>query len=232
MKALLYKELKLCLHPTVFIYLGLALMLLIPSYPYLVACFFLCNAIYFVFQASRENSDTMYTAMLPVSKSQMVKSKCLFAVVLQIIDLALMAGLTALSPVLMDPTNPGGTDHSLSFFAFALVLFGLFNLVFFTSFYKTGYKAGSSFLKGMIGVWIWIVIVEGLMIASHAIDANGITSIPFFRFLHEYVDIWPASSKALTVQGILLGAGAVIYALLTALAVRVSVKRFELVDIA
>ena len=50
MKALLNKEFRLCLHPAVFIYLALFLMLLIPNYPYLVSCFFVCNAIFFCFQ--------------------------------------------------------------------------------------------------------------------------------------------------------------------------------------
>lgn len=231
MKALLNKEFKLCLHPTVFIYLGLVLMLLIPSYPYLVACFFLCNAIFFTFQTSRENSDAMYTAMLPVSKAQAVKAKCLFAVIVQIIDLALMAGVMALGNLFLNPLNPGGTDRSISFFAFAIVLYAIFNLIFFTSFYKTGYKAGSSFLKGAIGVWIWIMVVEGLMIASHAVLESGNTEIPFFRFLHEYVDIWPATNGAWMVQMILLVAGIAIYVLFTVLAVRISIRRFEKVDI-
>ena len=91
MKALLNKQFKLCLHPTVFIYLGLVLMLLIPSYPFLVACFFLCNAVFYVFQQSRENGDPLFTAMLPVSKAQAVKANCLFVVILEAADLLLMA---------------------------------------------------------------------------------------------------------------------------------------------
>ena len=75
MKALLFKDYKLCLHPTIFIYLAMVLMLLIPSYPYLVSCFFVCNAIFFIFQSSRENGDPMYTAMLPVSKAQTVRAR-------------------------------------------------------------------------------------------------------------------------------------------------------------
>ena len=43
MKNLLYKELRLCVPPFVFFYLGFAFMVLIPSYPYLVAFFFICN---------------------------------------------------------------------------------------------------------------------------------------------------------------------------------------------
>lgn len=236
MKALLNKEFKLCLHPTVFIYLGLILMLLIPSYPYLVSCFFVCNAIFFIFQTSRENGDAMYTAMLPVSKAQAVRARVRFVVLIQAIDLLLMAGMCAFALVAMDVEkgNAGGTDHSLSLLAFALVLFAIFNLIFLPSYYKTGYKAGSAFLKGAIGVWIWLMLVEGLMIASGAMAGNE--SVPaFFRFIAENIDRMPIKAqdpaKAWTVQGILFGAALLIYALCTLLAAKISVKRYERVDV-
>ena len=233
MKALLNKELKLCLHPTVFIYLGLVLMLLIPNYPYLASCFFLCNAIFFTFQSSRENGDAMYTAMLPVSKAQAVKARCLFVVLLQFAELLLMAGLCAFALAAMDLTtgNSGGTDHGLSLLAFALILFAIFNLIFLPSYYKTGYKAGASFLKGAIGVWIWIILCEGTMIASRVIVAEKGLDIPFFRFIHDCIDCFPATKAAWTAQAILFAAALLIYALSTLLAVRLSVKRYELVDI-
>ena len=226
MKALLNKELRLCLHPTVFIYLGLVLMLLIPNSPYLVSCFFVCNAIFFVFQQSRENGDALYTAMLPVSKAQAVRAKCLFVVLFEAVDLVLMAGMCAFAIVAMPPHNAGGTDHGLSLLAFALVLFAIFNLIFLPSFYKTGYKAGSAFLKGAIGVWIWIVIAEGMMIASAAAG-----SVPFFRFLQETVDCFPQTKEAWTVQGILFGAALLFWGLGTLLAMHLSVQRYEKVDV-
>lgn len=231
MKALLNKELKLCLHPTVFIYLGLVLMLLIPSYPYLVACFFLCNAIFFVFQSSRENGDAMYTAMLPVSKAQAVRARCLMVVLMQAAELVLMAGLCAFSLVAMSPDNAGGTDHGLSLLAFALILFAIFNSIFLPSFYKTGYKAGASFLKGAIGVWIWILIAEGLMIATRVIVRENGLDIPFFRFLYDNIDCFPKTAQAWTVQAILFGAALVLYVLLTLFAVRRSIRRYERVDV-
>ena len=230
MKALLNKEFRLCLHPAVFIYLALFLMLLIPNYPYLVSCFFVCNAIFFCFQQARENGDGLYTAMLPVSKAQTVRARVWFVVIIEAIDLVLMAGLCAFAIVSMPPTNAGGTDHGLSLLAFALVLFAIFNLIFLPSFYKTGYKAGSSFLKSAIGVWIWIVLCEGLMIASNAVAANG-ADIPFFRFIHETVDCMPKTKAAWTVQGILFGAGLLIYAVCTISAAPVSVKRYEKVSV-
>ncbi|MBQ1820020.1 MAG: ABC-2 transporter permease [Clostridia bacterium] len=226
MKALLSKEFKLCLHPAVFIYLALILMLLIPNYPYLVSSFFVCNAIFFCFQQARENGDAMYTAMLPVSKAQAVRARVLFVVIIEAIDLVLVAGMCAFSIVSMPHQNAGGTDHGLSLLAFALVLFAIFNLIFLPSFYKTGYKAGSAFLKGAIGVWIWIVLCEGLMIASQAA-----VMVPFFRFIHENIDCMPKTAQAWTVQGILFGAGLLIYAVCTALAAHLSVKRYEKVDL-
>jgi len=231
MKALLNKELRLCLHPTVFIYLALVLMLLIPNYPYLVACFFLCNAVFFVFQSSRENGDPLYTAMLPVSKAQAVKARCLFVVLLQAAEILLMAGMCALSLVAMDGANAGGTDHSLSLLAFALILFAIFNLIFLPSFYKTGYKAGAAFLKGAIGVWIWIVLAEGTMIATRIITVEKGLDIPFFRFVADNIDCFPATQTAWTAQAILFGAALLIYILGTLLSVRLSVKRYERVDV-
>ena len=230
MKALLNKEFKLCLHPAVFIYLSLILMLLIPNYPYLVSCFFVCNAIFFCFQQARENGDAMYTAMLPVSKAQAVRARVWFVVIIQAIDLALMAGMCAFAIVSMPPTNAGGTDHGLSLLAFALVLFAIFNLIYLPSFYKTGYKAGSSFLKGAIGVWIWLMLIEGLMIASGTMAGND-SAPAFFRFISENIDCFPQTAKAWTVQGILFGAGLLIYAACTLLAARLSVKHYNQVDV-
>ncbi len=230
MKALLNKEFKLCLHPALYIYLALVLMLLIPNYPYLVSCFFVCNAIFFCFQQARENGDAMYTAMLPVSKAQAVKARVWFVVIIQVIDLMLMAGMCALALVAMPETNAGGTDHGLSLLAFALVLFAIFNAIYLPSFYKTGYKAGSAFLKSAIGVWIWIVLSEGLMIASNAVAESG-ADIAFFRFIHETIDCMPKTAEAWTVQAILFGAALLIYIVCTLLASRISIKRYEKVSV-
>lgn len=230
MKALLSKEFKLCVHPALFIYLALVLMLLIPSYPYLVSCFFVCNAIFFCFQQARENGDAMYTAMLPVSKAQTVKARVWFVVIIEMIDIVLMAGMCAFALVAMPETNGGGTDHSLSLLAFALVLFAIFNLIFLPSFYKTGYKAGTAFIKSAIGVWVWLIFCEGLMIASHAIAAGSL-DIAFFRFIHENVDCMPKTAGAWAAQAVLFGAGLLVYAVCTLLALKISIKRYEKVSI-
>lgn len=231
MKALLYKDFKLCLHPTIFIYLAMVLMLFIPNYMYLVPCFFLCNAVFFIFQQSRENGDAMYTAMLPVSKALTVKARVWFVVIFELIDLLLLAGMCALSLVAMENANAAGTDHSLSLLAFALVVFAVFNLTFLPGFYKTGYKAGGAFIKASIAVWLMIFLIEGLMIASRILSDQSI-NVGFFRFLSENVDCMPKTAEAWTVQAILFGVGAVIYVCCTLLATRLSIKRYEKVSVA
>ena len=231
MKALLSKEFKLCVHPALFIYLALILMLLIPSYPYLVSCFFVCNGIFFCFQQARENGDAMYTAMLPVSKAQAVKARVWFVVIIEAIDLMLMAGMCAFALVAMPETNGGGTDHGLSLIAFALVVFAIFNSIYLPSFYRTGYKAGSAFLKSAVGVWIWLMLCEGMMIASNAVTESG-ADIAFFRFVHENIDCMPKTAQAWTVQAILFGAGLLIYTVCTLLACRISIQRYEKVSVA
>ena len=231
MKGLLSKEFKLCVHPALFIYLGLILMLLIPNYPYLVSCFFVCNGIFFCFQNARENGDPMYTAMLPVSKAQAVRARVWFVVIIQTIDLVLMAGMCAFALVAMPERNAGGTDHSLSLIAFALVLFAIFNIIYLPSFYKTGYKAGTAFIKSAIGIAIWIILSDGLMIASNAVMESGV-DIAYFRYIHENIDCMPKTASAWTVQGVLFGAGLLLYVVCTLLATKISIKRYEKVSIA
>ena len=59
---LLRKELRLAVHPTSWIFLGLSLMLLIPSYPYYVAFFYTGLGIFFTCLSARENQDISYIA--------------------------------------------------------------------------------------------------------------------------------------------------------------------------
>ena len=89
----------------------------------------------------------------------------------------------------------------------------------------------TAFLKSAIGVWIWLVLCEGLMIASNAVAESG-ADIAFFRFIHENIDCMPKTEATWTVQAILFGAGLVIYVVCTLLAAHLSIKRYEKVSVA
>ena len=62
---LLKKELRLCLHPAAIIMLGMALLILIPGYPYAVSFFYTMLGLFFIAQGSRENHDVAFTLTLP-----------------------------------------------------------------------------------------------------------------------------------------------------------------------
>ena len=91
---LLMKEWKLCMHPTGYIMLLCAALVLVPGYPYTLSCFYMGLAIYFICLTARENHDASYTLTLPVSRGDAVRARILFCTVLEILDLlpALLQG--------------------------------------------------------------------------------------------------------------------------------------------
>ncbi len=84
---LLYKELALAAHPTSIVFAFLGCLVIVPAYPYTVIFMFGCLAPYLTFLYARETNDAWYTAVLPVTKRENVKGKCLLIVSLQIFQL-------------------------------------------------------------------------------------------------------------------------------------------------
>ena len=91
--------------------------------------------------------------------------------------------------------------------------YDVFDLVFFPTYYKNGYKAGKAFVIAAIPMLLLMVIVEG---AVH---------IPALAWLDSY-----AMQDQLRQLPILL-IGIVCYIALLSMAYRISVKRFERVDL-
>lgn len=71
MKNLIYKEIKLALHPTAPLFLLLSTLLLIPNYPYEVVFFYTCLAVFFHCLSGRENHDIEYSLLLPIQKNRL-----------------------------------------------------------------------------------------------------------------------------------------------------------------
>ena len=227
MKQLFYKELKLCLPVQVPLFFLFAAMLLIPAYPYLVACFFTCNSIFYLFNQSAGNNDLLFTALLPVSKAQVVKARVRFTVMIEMIMFLLLVPMIFVNHRLNPQGNPAGTDGSLTFLAAVLVLFTVFNAVFIPAFYRDETKSGKNFLVSTVSVFVWIILWEGFMItAAAAKDA-----VPFFRWAAENLDAFPSTAEAWRTQLVALGVGALIYGLGTCLVSRRAVSIFEQADL-
>ena len=161
MKNLLYKEFLLAAHPTSFLFLAFGFMLLIPSYPFYVAFFYPCLAVFFVFLGGRENKDIFYTVSLPLKKSDAVKARCGMIAVLQLMQIILSVPFALLRGVLPGMTeNDAGIEANVAFFGLAFMFLSVFNRIFIPRFYKTAYKAGIPFVLASIGMTVFFILAE------------------------------------------------------------------------
>ena len=95
-----------------------------------------------------------------------------------------------------------------------LIAFALYDLVFFTGYYKTAYKVGASFVRAILPVLAVVLVMETL---AH---------VPALSF-------WDGvSPHELLLQLPVLAAGVVCYILCNLAAYRVSGRRFAKVDLA
>lgn len=155
MKALFYKQLRLTAHPMNFVFLLSAGMLLIPNYPYTVAFFYVTLGLFFTFLNGREQRDHLFLALLPLRKRDTVKCSLLFSVLIQLCSIGLAGLVVWIAP---GRDNLAGIDANPALLGMAFLLFAAFNGIFFPSFYRTGYKVGTAFLKANIAT----VLVLGL----------------------------------------------------------------------
>lgn len=216
MKHLLYKELRLAKHPTMFLFLLFSAMLLIPSYPYYVAFIYTCLSVFFVFLQGRENNDLSFTALLPVRKRDIVRARCLLVVLMQLAQV-LVSLPCAIVGARINPLggNAAGIEANAAFFGLVLVMYALFNLLFLPAFYRTGYRVGRAFLFAGAAALVYIVAAELLVQCVPALKASLDTFDPATRETRLFV--------------LLLGAG--LYAAGSLLACRLSERRFARVDL-
>ena len=213
MTTLLYKEMRLAANPTSIVFAFLGCLVLVPSYPYSVIFMFGCLAPYITFLNARETNDAWYTAVLPVTKRESVLGKCLLIVSFQLFQLLFSIPFVFLRNVLHIANNPVGLDATLAWYGFGLILYAVFDLVFFTTFYKNGYKAGKAFIMAAIPMVFLMVAVE------------TIAHIPTLGWLDSY------QPKHLLMQFPILVVGFICYGASLTLAYRISAKRFEKVDL-
>ena len=215
MLKLIRKEFALAMHPITPMMLILSAMVMIPNYPYVVIFFYVSMAIFFTCLQGRENNDVVYSLNLPVPKSDIVKARFMFAVILELLQLLLMVPFAILSQSFNKLGNQAGMDANLSLFAVGLVVYGLFNLVFFLSYYRDVTKVGTAFVKSSI-----------LLFVCAALNAAGTHAIPFIR---ERLDT--PDPEFLAVKLASLAVGALVYVALTLIAYRSSLKNFEKQDL-
>ena len=215
MKNLLYKEFRLVVNPMYYLVSLTAALLLIPQWPYFIAMMYL----FFItvpnlFTGSKSQNDIGFTVMLPVRKGDVVRARILTIVALELIQLAASVVFAVLN-VSLYRTENFLLDPNIAFFGLSFVMYGLFNVIYFPMFYKTPYKTGFPTTIAVIATILFAGAVE-----------TAVLLLPRVKHILDGI-----SGDALIRQLPVLAGGIAVFALLTWLASRASVKRFEKVDL-
>ena len=217
MNALLKKEMRLSAQLLTYLFIGFAFMTMLPGYPILCSVFFINLGIFQSFQSAREANDIVFSALLPVAKRDVVRGKYQFSVMIELCGFALMAILTlvrmtALSDAAVYRQNALMNANPF-FLGCALVIFGVFNLIFLGGFFRTAYSLGKPFITYIIVNFILIGIAEALH------HFPGMDALNAFGFDH------------IGLQLSTLLAGAILYILLTVMSYNKACENFERIDL-
>ena len=216
MLKLLRKDLKLNMHPALYLFALLGAMILIPNYPYIVGIGYTIMHVMVYLQFVNENRSQEFSATLPIKRSDIVSSTTAVFAVCQLSNVA-VAAICAYPSALINPNggNFVGLDANLTFFGVALACLGLFNLVVIPRYFKSGYKYGATLVIGLLSfVALYLaceVPIQAIPALSKSLDG------------YDAAYVW----ARLTV----LLAGVMMYCVFTYLANRIATKKFERVNL-
>lgn len=211
------KEATLCAAPITYIFIAFAAMAMIPGYPILVSAFFVCLGIFYSFQNGRESNDVLFTALLPVRKSDVVRAKFMFCCAIELASLVLSVILTLMRMIFIGNASPYGENPMMNanfaYLGYTLIIFALFNIIFVATYFKTAYNIGKPFIAFCIISMLFIGVAETL---HHLPGLTALNSTDF---------------SGAAMQSIVLCIGIIVYIAITTAAIGISVKRFDKIDV-
>lgn len=166
MDSIMYKELKLSASVIAYAFILFGFMFFLPGYPVLCGPFFVTLGIFKNFEYAREANDTVFSALLPVAKCDVVKGRYRFVCLIELASIIVMIIPVALRMTVMVDLDVYRSNVLMNANMFALggafIVFGLFNSIFVGGFFKTAYRTGKPFIIYIIAVFICIGILETL----------------------------------------------------------------------
>ena len=217
MTDLLRKEIKLSASVLSYLFIAFGLITFCPGYPILVGAFFVCLGIYQSFQNSREANDIVYSALLPVPKSDVVRSKYIFCVFIELCAFLVSAAVTLLRMTVLSDVAAYRVNVMMNanpaFLGFMLLIFGCFNAIFVCGYFKTAYKFGKPFVLFTVTAFL----ITGVGETLHHIP--GLEAINAFGFDS------PGLQLAIFATGLLM------FVLMTAVSQKRAIRHFELIDL-
>lgn len=213
MRDLIRKEFVLSASPLAYFFVLFGFMFMLPGYPVLCGAFFSTLGLYQSFICAELANDTVFSALLPVAKKDVVRARFIFCSVLELAAFAVMAACAALRGTAL---RDAGTyrDNFLmnanpAALGFALVIFGVFNVIFAGGFYRRPGRITGTFVIYSVTAFVIIAAAEILhhIPGLEAVDA-------------------PLSGAPVLQTGMLAG-GVICYAVMTLLSLRSACSAFE-----
>jgi hypothetical protein len=212
MKNMLYKEFRLTISPLFYLFMLFGALLLIPQWLYFVALmYFFFIAVPNILTTAKAQGDIDFSASLPVRRSDIVNSRIMSVVILELLQI-IATSIFAVINLALYPQGNFLLDTNAAFIGFAFIMYGIHNVILFPMFYKTAYK---------IAVPTFAAITVSVLFAG--VVETAVQVVPFLRVLDGRQDTG--------VHLAVLFGGIIIFALLNVLAAKMSVKRFERVNI-
>ncbi len=215
MLKLFAKELKLNVPWGLYLFSLLVLVMLSPNYPAIVGVGYVVMLIFRYFQYVQVNRSQEFSMLLPVKRSDVAKSMVLVVVFMQIITLILAGICTFICKFVYPSGNIVGIDSNFTFLGIACGCMGAFNFVFFPRYFKTGEKFGLPIVCGLIAFLLFYGICE--------------ITIQVFPTLTIALDSYNADFIWARIVAFLVGI--VLYCVSTFVATKISIKRFERVNL-
>ncbi|MFC3800263.1 ABC-2 transporter permease [Cohnella sp. GCM10012308] len=214
---LLAKDFKLGVNPW---YLAMPVLtgalMLVPGWIYFLVLLYFCwITIPSMFAGFRTHNDLMLASMMPVTKKDMVKSRMLVIVSLELLHIAFAVLFGVINRYLYPDFIYYFYAPTIGFLGLCFVMLAIFNLVFFPIYYKTAYKHGNAAIASITAAMLFAAGAQWLGIASKDVAAV----------------INDTGTGHLASQSTILIAGISIFALFTAAAYRMAVRHFLKVEL-
>lgn len=187
MKALLNKEARLATPLLTYCFLAFSLLTFCPGYPILLSAFFVCLGIFQSYQTGLTNHDLLYSVLLPVSKKDIVKSKFIFALILEGTAFIFITIITIIRMIFLNQNlvyrMNALMNANLLFLAFSLLIFSKFNYFFLKGFFRTGYRLLVPFMWFTLASLITMMIAETLHHLPGLAGLNSSTGLLIVQIL-------------------------------------------------
>ena len=215
MKNLLNKEFRLAVHPAAYLMPLLMALLLIPEYPYFISFMYAFISIPIIFSVCKEYKDIAFTVMLPVRKKDIVKSRVITVLVIEMIHMVLAVPFILLNNYLYPQGNAMLMDANAALLGVAFMIYAVFNVIFLPGFYRTGYKIGLPMVFSLAASLVLAVAAEFIVAA-----------VPVLKRVFDTID-----PSMMVPQIIVLLAGIAVYIVTAIVSARRAAVHFEKIDV-